>query len=295
MGARKLSQESIVARLDELPTLPTIVYELSQVINDPMSSTTDVEKIMSQDVSMTTRVLRLVNSAYYAIPGGVTSLSRAIGYIGFETVNQLVLAVSVLQALEVKGPQKFNMNEFWKHCLGVGFAAESIGKYVNSPMASDLFTCGLLHDMGKVALYALDADTMLSIVNKADQGGRSYSEAEAELDLPRHTLIGQALAQKWQLPAMIQNCVKYHHAKDHQTRGTLTADLNRSVDIIFLANLLIHALKFGHSGHSKILGAPRDTMERLGMNPDKDLKPLLQQIKGALDHAADFLRVLEGK
>jgi HD-like signal output (HDOD) protein len=295
MEARKLTQESIVSRLDELPTLPTIVYELSQVINVPMSSTTDVEKIMSQDVSMTTKVLRLVNSAYYAIPGGVSSLGRAIGYIGFETVNQLVLAVSILKALEVKGPQKFNMNEFWKHCLGVGFAAETIGKYVNSPQSSDLFTCGLLHDMGKVALYSLAQDSMMSVVTKAEQSGLSYSEAEVELDLPRHTLIGQALAQKWQLPSMIQNCIKYHHAKDHQMRGTLTSDHNRSVDAIFMANLLVHALKFGHSGHTRILSAPRETMERLGMSPDKDLKPLLQQIKTSLDHAADFLRVLEGK
>ena len=112
MEARRLTPESISSRLDELPTLPTIIYELSQVINDPMSSTGDVEKIMSNDVSLTTKVLRLVNSAYYAIPGGVTSLSRAIAYIGFDTVNQLVLAVSVLKALEIKGPPRFDLNEF---------------------------------------------------------------------------------------------------------------------------------------------------------------------------------------
>ncbi|NJL26196.1 MAG: HDOD domain-containing protein, partial [Calothrix sp. SM1_5_4] len=64
MQARQFSQESIAAKLDELPTLPTIVYELSRVVNDPMSSTQDVEKLMANDQSLTTKVLKLVNSAY---------------------------------------------------------------------------------------------------------------------------------------------------------------------------------------------------------------------------------------
>src|ERR1035437_1814036 len=102
MEAHQLTQESITSRLDNLPSLPSIVYELSQVINDPMSSTTDVEKIMANDLSLTSTVLSLVNSAYYAIPGGVSSLSRALGYIGFETVNQLVLSASILKVLETK-------------------------------------------------------------------------------------------------------------------------------------------------------------------------------------------------
>ena len=136
-----------------------------------------------------------------------------------------------------------------------------------------MFTCGLLHDMGKIALYAVESETMLSVVQKAEQSGLSYAEAETELELPKHTVIGQNLAQKWQLPHQIQSCIRHHHTKDHTLRGGLTADVNRSVDIVFLANILVHALKFGHSGHTKILGAPRDTMERLGMDPDQQLKP----------------------
>ena len=109
----QLDQETIIAKLDELPTLPAIVYELSRIINDPMSSTTDVEKVMANDQSMTAKVLQLVNSAYYAIPGGVTSLSRAIAYIGFDTVNQLVLSASILKSLETKGSPAYDVNEFW--------------------------------------------------------------------------------------------------------------------------------------------------------------------------------------
>src|SRR4249920_2508515 len=108
-SAPKKDYNQIVEKLDDLPTLPTVVYELSQLINDPMSSTNEIEKVMEQDQSLTTKVLKLINSAYYGIPGGVSRLSRAIGYLGFDTVNQLVLSTSIIKALEIKGPTRFDM------------------------------------------------------------------------------------------------------------------------------------------------------------------------------------------
>lgn len=293
MHARQ-SQESIAARLDDLPTLPAIVYELSKVINDPMSSTNDVERIMSNDQSLTTKVLRLVNSAYYAIPGGVTTLSRAIAHIGFDAVNQLVLSASILKALETKGPQIYDMNEFWKHSIGVAISAETIAKHIQHPTSADLFTCGLVHDMGKVALYTILPEDMLAIVEHAQKKSVSYSEAEAELGITPHTKIGQMLAQKWRLPIGLSATIAFHHHKDPQHRAGTTADLQRDIDIVYLANLLTHALKFGKSGHAKVLGAPRDVMQRLSLNPEIHLKPLLGEIRSNLDKASDFLRVLTG-
>lgn len=294
MPASSITQESIASRLEELPTLPTIIYELSRVINDPMSSTHDVEKLMANDQSLTAKVLKLVNSSYYAIPGGVTSLGRAIGYIGFDAVNQLVLGTSILKALETKGPQKFDLNEFWKHALGTAIASETIAKFVRHPAPADLFTSGLVHDMGKVALYTLEQDLMLTIVATAKADQSSYWDAETKLEVPKHTHIGQWLAQRWQLPASIQAVICHHHTTETTSRGGLTAEFNLNVDIVVLANILTHALKFGNSGHDKIPGAPRELMERLTIDPDKDFKPLLQQIKVGMDKASDFMRALGG-
>ena len=289
-----LKIDEILNKIETLPTLPNIVYELSQVINDPMSSTSDVESLMANDQSLTTTVLRLVNSAYYAIPGGVSSLSRAIGYIGFDTVNQLVLSTSILQALEFNGECPFDLNEFWKHSVGVGVASETVAKFVNHPLPADLFTSGLVHDMGKVVQCSIDPMTIQAITQKCRQDKTSFAEAELALGLLSHTKIGELLAKKWALPANIRDAIRHHHSKDHAQRTGLTADANRNVDIVFLGNLLTHALKFGNSGHSRILAAPRDTMERLALNPERDLKPLLSEIKVQLAKADDFLRVLAG-
>lgn len=293
MGARQLTTENITARLDELPSLPSIVYELSQVVNDPMSTINDVEKLMGNDQSLTAKVLRLVNSAYYAIPGGVSTLSRAIAYIGFDTINQLVLSTSILKALENKGPQTYDLNELWKHAMGVAIASETIAKQIGHPTPADLFTGGLLHDMGKVALYTLEPESMVGIVALAQEKQMSYFEAETQMGLPNHCVIGNALAQRWNLPVHIRSVIRYHHTKEHTHRVGLTTEIHRNCDIVFLANILIHALKFGNSGHDKVLGAPREVLERLTINPEKDFKPLLQLVKTNLDRAQDFLRVLK--
>ncbi|MCB0356126.1 MAG: HDOD domain-containing protein [Bdellovibrionales bacterium] len=293
-AALKITHEYIVERLEELPTLPSIVYELTQVINDPMSSTSDIEKIMANDQSLTTKVLKLVNSAYYAIPGGVSSLSRAIAYIGYDTIQQLVLGSTIIQALAVKGPSEFDINEFWKHCIAVGMTAETIAKVTRHPMPSDMFTCGLVHDMGKVALFTIAADTVIEVSKLAQEKKISYFEAESEMDLPKHTLIGELLAEKWALPITIKAVIKNHHQQDSNLRGGLSADLNNSVDIVYLSNLLVHALKFGNSGHNKILGAPKDVMTRLTIDPQKDFKKLISEIKQQLDKASDFIKVICG-
>ncbi|MBC86293.1 MAG: hypothetical protein CL677_03860 [Bdellovibrionaceae bacterium] len=290
----RLSRQEIVDKLEEFPTLPTVIYELSNVINNPMSSATDVEKIMSNDVSLTTKVLKLANSAYYAIPGGVTSLSRAISYLGFDTVNQLVLSASILNALEFEGDAPFDMNDFWKHCIAVGIASETIAKATNHPLPSDMFTCGLIHDMGKVAYLTLDAPSVLAISSLAKSEGISYLEAETKLEFERHTTVGHLLAEKWQLPVQLQSVVLYHHEKNPDKRNYLSADLHQAVDIVYLANVFVHALKFGDAGHSKVYGMPKDVLERLAIDAKEGYKKILLEINTAIGRADEFIKIIGG-
>lgn len=291
MSAAEKYNPRIFDKLDELPTLPAIVYELSRVINDPMSSTTDIEKIMGNDQSMTTKVLKLANSAYYAIPGGVTSLQRAIAYIGYDAVHQLVLSASIIKALSINGPSKFDLNQFWKHSVGVAMAAETIARHVHYRTPSDLFTAGLVHDMGKVAIFFVAPDLFLEAVEHATKTGMSMHEAETELKLPRHTQIGHQLAQRWKLPTQLQAVVMWHHNVDQSTRRNLSGELDNVVDIVYLANLLVHALHFGDSGHKKVLGVPKGVLDRMFLTPEK-LKELIATIKEALVSADSFMKII---
>ena len=289
--AAQIQPQTIIDRLDELPTLPSIVYELSRVINDPMSSTSDVERIMANDQSLTIKVLKLANSAYYAIPGGVSSLQRAIGYIGYDTIHQLVLSASIMKALDAKTSEAFDLNSFWKHAIGVAMAAETTARFVGYKTPSDLFTCGLVHDMGKVATFIIAPDVFVHSVTYAQANGLSLHEAEEQLGSPKHTAIGRELALKWRLPSLIQASAAHHHQRETTLRSGLSSEMNNIVDIVYLSNLLIHALQFGHSGHIKVLGVPKDVLERMRLTPEK-LKELITKIRESIANADNFLKII---
>lgn len=292
-AAQKYTSIQISQRLDELPTLPTIVYELSRVINDPMSSTAEVEKIMAGDQSMTLKVLQLANSAYYAIPGGVANLQRAIGYIGYDAIYQLVLSASIIQALDAKPSAFFEPTQFWKHSLGVGMAAETIAKDVGVKLPSDLFTCGLVHDMGKIAMFIIAPDLLEEIANVATGNQISFVDAERKLDSPRHSQVGYLLAQRWKLPSVIQSTINHHHHWETAKRGAVSKDTNQAIDIVYIANQLINGLHFGNSGHNRPEGIPKEVLDRLEVSPEK-LKPVVLKIKDVLANSNNFLKIIGG-
>ncbi len=287
-----VSKQQIVEKLEELPTLPSIVYELSRLINDPMSSTTDIERVMSDDQSLTSKVLKLANSAYYAIPGGVSNLARAIAHIGFDTIQQLVLATSVLDSLKVDDEERqFNVPEFWKHSIGTAMAAETVAREIGYKVPADIFTCGLLHDIGKIALLKVEPTVLEQVAIHASMCGVTFYDAEVELETPPHTWIGMSLAQKWTLPNQIQNVLQYHHELSPTSRGGASPELSRVIDMVVLANLLIHALKFGNSGYTQIAPAPKTLFERLSLDQSQ-LQPLVGKIKKTLLNAEVFLQII---
>jgi HD-like signal output (HDOD) protein len=170
-------------------------------------------------------------------------------------------------------------------------AAEVIAKEVKYPTSSDLFTCGLVHDMGKVALFKIAESQFLETITFANENKLSLVEAEVQTDAPRHTHIGFELATKWRLPYQIQVSIANHHQKEPAGRGGLSQEANLIVDVVFLSNLLIHALQFGQSGHHKVLGLPKDVLDRLSIRQES-LKDLIFKIKEKIQSAEGFLKII---
>lgn len=292
MGAKKITYNDLQERLNDLPTLPTVVQELNRIIADPMSSIRDVEEVMLQDQSLTTKVLTLANSAYYAIPGGVSNLSRAIGFLGFDTVHQLVIAASVFSTLKIKGEVKFDLIQFWKHSIGVAIVSESLAEHIGHKQPSDLFTCGLVHDMGKIAIAMLNNELLDEIAEHATTNKISFIAAERQLESMTHTRIGKILGEKWKLPLPVQNCVLYHHEPNTQLRSGLSAEMNQYVDLVFLANCLVHAIRFGNSGYKTAPLMPKEVLSRLNIKTD-EIAALVKAFKEPLAAAEGFLKILE--
>jgi len=159
---REKRVELILQQLEELPTLPAIAVRILELTGSDDASIKDIVDLITTDQSLTTRILQLVNSAESGVRGEVNSVQRAIVLLGFEAVRSAVLAVGIFQTFGNTPGRKashFSREEFWKHSIAVACCAELLAIERNKAKGKEgridpslAFVCGLLHDLGKVAL-----------------------------------------------------------------------------------------------------------------------------------------------
>lgn len=262
---------SLVDRVKDLPALPVVAMKVIELINDPNSSSADIADVLRKDQALTTKVLRLVNSSYYSIPGGVSDVQRALNFLGFNSVAQLVLGISVVSMFKDDANDRFSVSEFWKHALGVGMASEWIAKRTKRAKPEEAFTCGLLHDIGKLVLKEIRPEAFEAIVTDARERSISFLQAEVEAKSIPHTYLGEAVAKRWGLPAPIQLAIRFHH-EDVEAKPELNASQKELVKIVRFSNEWVGSLQFGNSGNYSKRPADPAKWAALGFQPG-ELEP----------------------
>ena len=286
----KLDLHWLIARADSLPTLPIIAQRVGELIDDPNSSAQDVAAAMRDDQSLTARVLALVNSAYYAVPGGIGDVGRAVSFLGYNTVYQLVLTVSVFDALPVVPGTAFDIKELWKHSLGCAIASEIIAKHLKMEAPEEVFTAGLLHDIGKVLLASAADRTLVDVVSRAAKSGISYVESEKLSGLPPHDVVGLHLAEKWRLPGRVAAGIGYHH-RLQASRIRLPRILHGVVDVVALGDAICRRAELGNGGDEIIEAVDRALLDRLNLS-QLALGKIEDEIPRTIENSQIFLEVL---
>lgn len=281
----------LLARLQDIPTLPLVAMKVNELINDPNSSGADIADVMKKDQVLTAKVLRLVNSAYYAVPGGVTDVQRALAFLGFNTVAQIVLSLSVFSAFSPSPSEEdadgFSMLEFWRHALGTAVCAEIIAKRLAFARPEEAFACGLLHDIGKLALHQVDPERLGEIVRAARSGGRSYLEVERDFDIPGHSFMGETIAAKWGLPQVIRLAIRYHHF-DVSKMDSILGSAKPLIHAVRLANQVCVKNRVGHSGDCSDGAISPDMLGNLGLG-EADLPEIERLLATDMEKAGAFL------
>ena len=212
-------------------------------------------------------------------------------YLGFNTIKQLVISASIFDAFKNLDSEQFSLIEFWKHSMATAISAEVIAKQLKISASDDIFVCGLIHDVGKFALLMIDKADFLKTCEVAREKGLSFYHAELEREAPSHTYWGGVLAKKWQLPPLLQSAIKDHHSANHKLRSLHNIDINRMVDVIFLANQLIHHFGFGNSGYDIKPTINADILLRLNLKMG-DNEEWFIKAQESLNHADAMAREL---
>lgn len=235
----------ILDRIEEIPTLPVIATKVMDTINHPLSDAKGIGDIIRNDQALSAKVLRMSNSAFYKGLSDITSIQTAVARLGIMQIRRMVLTLSVFDTFAASPGEDFSLRDFWAHSIAVATAARQIGDRIAAPELEDLYTAGILHDIGKVIMASHLKPSFDAVILRLKGEPRvSFHEAERELLRATHCQVGSWLAVKWNLSRKIQNVIFAHHEPILDT-GTFTRDVLLFPAIVHVANHLAKKHGFG--------------------------------------------------
>jgi putative nucleotidyltransferase with HDIG domain len=259
-----------------------------QVTQDDSSSAGDVVRLIESDPSLTTRILKLVHRADLGIRGEVSSVDRAVKLLGFDAVRSAVLAVSVFDTFREApggGASKFSREEFWKHCVAVACCAELLAMQLKKVFGRDVgvdageaFVCGLLHDLGKVALDAALPKSFSRVVEAAELLRGNIADIERQVIGIDHMVVGKRLAEQWALPASIRESIWLHGLVPAALPGTVQHP--RLVNLVTLADAIVREQHIGWSGNYSYSAGKNSLIEAIGLTPEQ----VTSAVTGLVEH-----------
>jgi putative nucleotidyltransferase with HDIG domain len=227
-----------VTALEALPTLPIVAVKIGEVIHSKDASVQQIAEVLRTDPATSAKLLRLVNSPYFGIPGGITDIARAIPFVGFNTLYQLVLSITVAETFGLQGAP-IDLRPVWVHSLSVASAAREVAAEITFPDAGSCFTAGLLHDIGKIALPWVSPEKLAKAQAAVAAEGISMRAAEQRLGILPHEVIGSRLAKQWRFPLTLASAIEYHHTIHRpEVRSRVAAHLRPMAEIVGIAHSL---------------------------------------------------------
>ncbi|MDR0330772.1 MAG: HDOD domain-containing protein [Chitinispirillales bacterium] len=212
-----------IKTIANLPTLPHIASRLMRIVNSPTTSADTVATLVSQDISLSAKVLRLANSAFYGIPRSINTLNNAVIILGFKIIQTMVLSLTVFDMFnsdDDDAPAVFDRNAFWNHSLRCAVIARLLAHKRKRNYALDpeeAFCAGLLHDVGKVVMEQYLNLDFHKALHHARMNGMSSFEAEKEVLGYTHCDVASWLTGTWSLPDEIEQPLVCHHEPEDAT------------------------------------------------------------------------------
>ena len=282
---KKINIDHLIEKTLRLETIPDIYYKIIAAINNPDTSLDTIAQIVSKDVTLSAKVLQLVNSSFYSLRQKVDTLTWALALIGTNQLINIVSGVSAVSLFKNIPSQLMNMASFWEHSIACGTTARLLaGYFKRSAEAERFFVAGLLHDIGRLILLRNLPDSCIELFQQAGREKIFLFVAESKTFGADHSHIGAKMALKWNLPETLVDMIKGHHSP-----GKVKAFFEASV--INLADIIVNALEIGNSGEFFVPVIDTNICKELDLNQDI-LQPVINQLENQLE---DIFQIIYGK
>ncbi len=277
--ATPVSIAALVACNPSLGAMPDAMARLTEVIQNPVASPTEVADILQTDPGLAAKVLKLVNSPLYGFHQSIDTISRAVTVIGVKQLSALALGVTVLSIFKGVPAGVIDARAFWRHSLATGCAARSLASQLGVPNTERFFVAGLLHDVGLMLLYMNVPERARQMLTAARHSGKGLVETERRLLGTDHGRVGGALLDSWKLPASLVEAAHFHH-------DPLMAENVREATILHVADFLAEAMGFGSCGIQTVMPLNLSAWSLLDI-PDGAAQAVCERLESQLENLSD--------
>lgn len=202
----------LITDRDELPTVPEVAQRLMQIVNKETANSAELVALLTRDQALAAKLLRLANGAFFALPRPVTDLGHAVRLLGFGTVRDMVMSLSLWGSLGDTDPAtRKHRQALWVHCASVGVISKLLAKKIGRLDPGEALSAGLLHDLGSVLLGLRLGTTYWDMLDQAEDAKVDPTQVERDTFGLHHGIVGQYMLQMWALPQTLCDAVGRHH------------------------------------------------------------------------------------
>jgi len=267
-----------IREISHIATLPEITLKIIDLVEDPKSTAQDLHEVISNDPALSSRILKVVNSSFYGLPGQIGSINRAIVLLGLNAVKNIAIAASLAKLFrggDLTG--SFSAKHLWNHSTAVAATSKFISDQLKLGLGDEAYLSGLMHDIGVMVEMQFDRNKLVEAVNAtgADSTGvpaNSLIDCENAAFGADHQDFGKALCEKWKFPKSFAVVCGNHHNPMGAPSESRTL-----VSVIFVADRLCMDMDQGFRLDITDPAIPAEVKDTLGLTDEK-----LEAIRQAL-------------
>lgn len=269
----------------QIATLPIITLKVIELVDSPRSTAQDLHKLISNDPVLVTRILKVVNSAFYGLPGQIGSINRAIVLLGLNAVKNIVISASLAKMFRggVISPQ-FAAKDLWSHSAAVATMSRMLAVKINNTLPDEAFLAGLIHDIGILVELQSLRPGLAEVARRAAAEETGYLTIEAAVLGVDHQQLGRGLCARWKFPRSFQYVTGHHHDP-----FGLAAELRFLTAVVYLADHVCCRMRFGYALTCKGEMLDPRIFEELGISEEdvdrlaKDLPEAIRETRSLLE------------
>jgi HD-like signal output (HDOD) protein len=277
--------KTALSKIGDIATLPEVTAKIISIVDDPKSTAHDLHNIIKNDPALATKILKVVNSAFYGLPGQVSDLDRAIILLGLSAVKNIAISASISRLFTAeKISDKFSARDIWKHSVAVAVGTREfcclIGK---KAFAEEAFLAGLIHDLGLLIERQAYPEQLTAVIKEAYKQEKRFCDIEIELVGADHQDLGTALAAKWKFPRLLQTVIGYHHKVER-----LNDDTRLLPVLVNIADVLCTHEKIGFHLTAEGQDVTDVLLESVGLN-ETDFNNVKENLPEKIEAAEQML------